>query len=1027
MASIDMEMWQDFVVEAQENLDEFEPNLLLLEQQPSDTAILNDCFRNMHSIKGAANYMGLESIATLSHRMESLFDAVRQGKKSLGPKEFDLIFSCVDRLKALIDDVSRNHEETLEIRDLITALDSALESESDGASGAVEGASGEAGAHDEGKAGDSGAIGQDSPGAGAAVSGQAEAQEEEWDEDQELLAIFREEMKSLFSQLAALLKDEEPDESAVFSLLEDMERVTNYVGHEGISRFLKDLCQGLKDEGGQGLAGDRAARLLSELADRLSSELDISFEIDVDQAEGSDGLMEEDQELYEIFLDFFKQTGAPLASVPKEPDVSWLKDVSEAAEKLKNSAHYMDYTEVVEILERWQERASELLEHSGGSSSEWESERAFFLSLWDRLKGVLPDLDNIFGDIFGAEGAEKRPGAADGLEDGSQEAGKEAAADGGDIEEMIEKEVEGLFDELAPSFDGQILESSEAVRSAGDEGESPSKEATAGATAGKDSSEDRAAASVSSNEEQEAEDQGAMDELDSAIDSLFDQAAVKATGMVTDQARPASSHNSPARSSGERSVFTSQKEHDAGRAQQPQFKEPSGPRDKALPGTDMAGAGVGDLIKVDLSKVEALLGDVGELVVLRSSLVQAAEQLKAIYSQWLDERLLSTSELRPLKEILLKVTENASALERVVHQLQDGVMRIRMLPVSHLFNRYPRMVRDISRRLKKQVELTIYGADTALDKQVMEQLADPMQHLVRNALDHGIEQPQDRLRAGKPAQGRLVISASQEGNNVVIMVSDDGRGLNREAIIKKAVEKGIVRPAEAQAMSAAQVWNLIFLPGMTTAESVSDLSGRGVGLDVVRSNIERMGGSISVNSEPGKGTIFMLRIPLTLAIIKGLVVRVGSQAMVVPVAAVQETFRISPDEISHIEGYEIISVRQQTLPLIRLGKIFRGTGSTGDADRIFAIRISQGEDEVCLGVDELLGQQEVVIKPLSEYLTDQPGFSGATILGDGSIALILDLPAMLNKARNFVRKRQELMEQEALASAGMPTDGLTLH
>jgi chemotaxis protein histidine kinase CheA len=826
-------------------------------------------------------------------------------------------------------------------------------------------------------------------------------------------------MKSLFSQLAALLKDDDPDESAVFSLLEDMERVTNYVGHEGISRFLKDLCQGLKDEGGQGLAGDRAASLLSGLADRLSSELDISFEVDMDQAEGTEGLMEEDQELYEIFLDFFEQTGAPLANVPDDPNEAWLKDASEAAGKLKNSAHYMDYAEVVEILESWQERAEKLLEHPGGTTSEWETERAFFLSLWDRLKGVLPDLDR----IFGAKGAEKRPETAVGAEDDPTDAGKEAAADGGDIEEMIEKEVEGLFDELAPSFDGQTPDSSEAVRPAGGEDEGALKEGAAGVKSG---------AGASSGEDQGAEDQGAMDELDSAIDSLFDQAAVKATGMVTDQVRPGSSRHSPSSASSEESIFTPQKGPDSGSdrgasAMTSQLQETAGPKDRGLPGTDMAGAGVGDLIKVDLSKVESLLGDVGELVVLRSSLVQAAEQLKAIYAQWLDERLLSTSELRPLKEVLLKVTENASALERVVHQLQDGVMRIRMLPVSHLFNRYPRMVRDISRRLNKQVELTIYGADTALDKQVMEQLADPMQHLVRNALDHGIEQPQDRLRAGKPAQGRLVISASQEGNNVVIMVSDDGRCLNREAIVKKAVEKGIIRPAEAQAMSAAQVWNLIFLPGMTTAERVSDLSGRGVGLDVVRSNIERMGGSISVNSEPGKGTIFMLRIPLTLAIIKGLVVRVGSQAMVVPVAAVQETFRISPDEISHIEGYEIISVRQQTLPLIRLGKIFRGTGSTGDADRIFAIRISQGEDEVCLGVDELVGQQEVVIKPLSEYLTDQPGFSGATILGDGSIALILDLPAMLNKARNFVRKRQELMEQEALASAGIPTDGLTLH
>ena len=972
MAPIDMEMWQDFVVEAQENLDEFEPNLLLLEQQPEDTSILNDCFRNMHSIKGAANYMGLERIATLSHRMESLFDAVRQGRISLKAEAFDLIFSCVDRLKALIEDVSANQQETLDISDLVSALDAYI-NKNEGREVASQ--------EQEGT--------ESGPKEVSSVQETQELEPEEvWDEDQELLAIFREEMKSLFSQLKSLLEQEGADADGVSKVLEDMERVTNYVGQESLSTFLKGLHQEISEkDGDRDLLSDSGALLIQKIAQRLESELGLPIDLPSSDQAQSSGLMEDDPELYEIFMDFFSQAGRPLAKIPETLDADYLTEAVKSASKLKNSAHYMDYTQVVELLDKWEAEAKRLLEEKGAD----QEDRELFVSLWEQLTEILPDLKGLF---------DHEKSLAEGQEVDSSPVDQDAVQE--PLEELIAKEVEDAFDGLAGAFTEQAeTETGQAEDAAA---KPPAEEPASKVQ------EDKGV-------EELADD---MAELDSAIDSLFDSAAAESPASASVEAAPSAPPREHEKEMGRHGSVSPE-----GPSGMDPLADHQGLAEKAA--APAAPSGPGDLIKVDLSKVESLLGDVGELVVLRSSLVQASEQLKNIYNEWLTQRLLSTSELRPLKEILLKVSENASALERVVHQLQDGVMRIRMLPVSTIFNRYPRMVRDLSRRLRKQVELTIYGGDTSLDKQVMEQLADPMQHLVRNALDHGIEPPQERLRKGKPAQGRLVISASQEGNNVVIMVSDDGRGLNREAIIKKAVEKGIIRPAEAQALTAGQVWNLIFLPGMTTADKVSDISGRGVGLDVVRSNIERMGGSISVNSEPGKGTIFMLRIPLTLAIIKGLVVRVGAQAMVVPVAAVQETFRVSPDEISHIEGYEIISLRQQTMPLIRLGKIFRGTGSTGDSNRIFAIRISQGDDEVCLGVDELLGQQEVVIKPLSEYLTDQPGFSGATVLGDGSIALILDLPAMLQKARAFVKKRQELMEQEALGLSGTAPGTLSIH
>jgi len=337
-----------------------------------------------------------------------------------------------------------------------------------------------------------------------------------------------------------------------------------------------------------------------------------------------------------------------------------------------------------------------------------------------------------------------------------------------------------------------------------------------------------------------------------------------------------------------------------------------------------------------------------------------------------------------------------------------------MLPVSHLFNRFPRMVRDIAKRLNKEVELVVRGADTALDKQVMEQLVDPLQHIIRNALDHGIETPDERRRAGKPEKGTLTIEASQEGNFVVIKVSDDGKGLDRDAIVKKASGLGLIPPDKIASLSENQIYQLIFAPGFSTAQEVSDLSGRGVGLDVVKKNVERAGGSVVVRSVKGQGTTIYLKIPLTLAIVRGLIVKVGHQSMVIPVASVFETFLLNAREISRVEGYEIISRRQETLPLIRLASIFRGTGADEDKEKFFAVRVRAGDTEACLGVDALVGQQEVVIKPLSDYLMDQPGFAGATILGDGSIALILDLNAVLEKSKGFIFKREQLLEQQAL-------------
>ena len=882
MADFDKEMWQDFVVEVQENLEEFEPNLLLLEQQPGDQSILNDCFRNMHSIKGAANYMGFSKMGELAHKIENLMDMARQGEAPLTQQSFDVIFQAVDWFRKFLEDIEKNHKETLDVSALFEELDALKDGKSK-------------------VAGDPGAV--EEPEQGAA----------ETEEDDELLTIFQEEMKSLYSQLASVCNADEVARQTVVSLLEDMERVCNYMGHEGLLSVISALKEKECPDSVSTLDEEAKERILKDIKAAFKDEvgLELEEEPSVTSSEGME--IEEDKELYTIFLDFFREVGLPLAKIPEDFDQQWAQDCQDAIERLKTSANYMDYMEVVRILEEWEERLAEVL----SSTDNYKAET--FRTICHQLTGTLPGLPEIFKSF----------------ED--QEYHKEAEGESG-------------------AEDDSVI------------------------------------------------DPGSLDVIDSAIDNLIIDAEDE-TGGLSGQASVAQDLNETTEPSQEADFDVS----DQGKTVFPQAQ-------KTPETTGVSGSSSSRTVRVNLEKVEHLLEDVAELVVLRSSLQKDKTDLENLYSVCANERILPTAHLRQLKEILLGVSEKVSALERVVNQLQDGVMRIRMLPVSHLFGRFPRMVRDISRKVHKDVELVISGADTALDKQIMEQLADPLQHIIRNAVDHGIETPEERKRHGKPPKGTLSLSASQEGNFVVITVSDDGKGLDRDAIVKKASSLGLIPPEKISSLTESQIHQLIFAPGFSTAETVSDLSGRGVGLDVVKKNIERIGGTVMVRSVKGKGTTILLRIPLTLAIVRGLIVRVGHQSMVIPVSNVFETFRISSKDISQIEGYEIISRRQETLPLIRLSSIFRGTGAREDNDKFFAVRVRAGELEACLGVDALVGQQEVVIKPLSDYLMDQPGFAGATILGDGSIALILDLGAVVEKSKGFIFKRQQILEQQALGS-----------
>ncbi|WBY00630.1 chemotaxis protein CheA [Ramlibacter tataouinensis] len=381
-------------------------------------------------------------------------------------------------------------------------------------------------------------------------------------------------------------------------------------------------------------------------------------------------------------------------------------------------------------------------------------------------------------------------------------------------------------------------------------------------------------------------------------------------------------------------------------------------------------------LRVDVHKVDQLINQVGELVITQSMLTQTASLLDPV----LHDRLLS----------------GIAQLERNARDLQESVMSVRMMPMDYVFSRFPRLIRDLSAKLGKQVELVTFGKETELDKGLIERVVDPLTHLVRNSLDHGIELPAERVAAGKDRVGRLRLAAQHQGGNIVIEVGDDGGGLSRERILAKAAQQGL---AVSDAMSDDEVWQLIFAPGFSTADQITDVSGRGVGMDVVRRNIEDMGGHVHVSSRRGVGTTTRIVLPLTLAILNGMSVKVGDEVYILPLSYVIESLQPDPEHIHVIrQGEHVMQVRGEYLPLVALRQVFQVPGSQPELTRCIVMIVEVADARFALIVDHLVGQHQVVVKNLETNYRKVPGISGATILGDGSVALIVDVPALRSLA-----------------------------
>lgn len=394
------------------------------------------------------------------------------------------------------------------------------------------------------------------------------------------------------------------------------------------------------------------------------------------------------------------------------------------------------------------------------------------------------------------------------------------------------------------------------------------------------------------------------------------------------------------------------------------------PEKKQTPGKPV----VNRTVRVDIEKLDVLMNLVSELIIAKNSLVSAST-------------LEGTTGGG--------VNEHIEYLESVTTNLHESVMKVRMVPIESVVNKFPRMIRDLSKTLNKKMELFMTGEETELDRTVVDEIGDPLMHLLRNSADHGLESAEVRAQRGKPEVGSIFLDAYQDGNNVVIEVRDDGNGIDTEAVKNKAIERGAITPEQAENMSEKEIVDLLFLPSFSTAKKVTDVSGRGVGLDVVKSKIESLSGEVEVKTKLGEGSTWIIRLPLTLAIIQSLMVVVGGEKYAISLGSIQTIEDISPSEIKLVQNEEVINLRGTVLPLIRLSEVLDIESSKSPEDNLVVVIVKKGDKMAGLVIDELIGQQEIVIKSLGKYIKQTKFISGATILGDGEVALILDANALM--------------------------------
>lgn len=972
---IDLSLLEDFIEGAAESLDEMETALLGLESTPDDNELLNTIFRAMHTIKGAAQFVGLEKVSALSHALEDLLDLLREGKKQATLDIIDILIQAKDRINSLVNDLERSQVEATDVDDLIAKLNVHLgvETEPD-------------------------------------ISENSE-NEQITDEAEDDVTSFLTDTEEEADELTAFLSADENEEDVSSFLSEeddDGDDVSSFLLDEGedeeedVASFLSedeendDVSSFLSEEDDT----DELSSFLSE--DEPEPAADLSAETPVlNEADEEEFILPEeeyDQELFGIFILQLQEKFSVLTNCVAQLEQSdnkntLLEDIVEALESLKFSANYMAYDKLTHIYGHW---IDEVLDAQENQRITGDVSFAFINDYLVKLQAIFPQLDSNDVVIENIDDKDEQDlsltNAIDtpeiNEEDDSELAFISDLVDQNErLTENLEKtdkveneDEDDLFDKLSMALDSSLIE--EAITS------EPINEVFG---------------ALLDSTEKQREKLKAKKEKDLTIEvKTLAEANQEAVEPLESDSKPKIETKAVSNIS-----ETAVAEFDKTESKSTKTAEPVATSDKVFRKS----------IRVDADKIDSLMNQVGELIVDRAYFFQLATEIGELQQYLREMTGLSQKDLKPVRTFAYRFSEAIISLGRTSNELQEGVMKVRMLPIAQIFNRYPRLVHDVAHTNNKKVRLEIRGEETELDKMIIEEISDPLIHMIRNAIGHGIESPEERIKAGKPEVGTLLLEAFHESNHIVIEVTDDGKGIDTDRIKAKAEAIKLFSKEELSRMSEADLTRFIMMPGFSTAKEINSTSGRGVGMDVVKKNIEKLNGTIEVESKKGIETKMRLKIPLTLAIIQALLVKVGVDSFTIPLANVEETLKVADSEITIMEDTEVMYLRGKTVPIFRLATLFSLQSDTAvkNAD-FFVVIVNTGTQKIGLMVDALIGQEEVVIKPLADYLHEQNCFSGATIIGDGRISLILDVYELVNMTTDKQIKKHHDQEKKSLAS-----------
>jgi two-component system, chemotaxis family, sensor kinase CheA len=958
----DPEIFSDFIVEAKEHLETIEPNLLLLEKQPQDLTLLDAIFRPMHSLKGASGFLGLPLINSLAHKAENILDELRKGKIQINADIMDLILAATDALRSMIENLETSGTEgEVDTQSIMTRITEVMDGTAVPAPTASSPASREQPQNES-----------DSPSEPARESSSESPPEHPLPGQYPLNAVsaehlddFLEEAHEIVSNLNQALLELERTPSSQDGLINDIFRyMHNLKGNSGLLGFTELNALSHEAESLLGLVRKGDISLERDLVDLLLAATD---QIDglvaqVDAQTMSVTPMDVDPiiaKLRAVRTGQNSQDSPEPESSPATPATSEGQDADadqggqSPAKADQINGHDLEDFDIFRSTARQQVENMHLaLSTLAGDSSHRDSIDGLYRSLVS-----LQNSANYMGFDDLNVYAERTAKLVDQAR--STDMGFDMFLDILKQEqEIIADMVQAILDKHGGAADHQAKSQP---------GAQPEPKPDAKAATKSDATPPMQSEAKSPSTSTNTSESVSAPKPQSSPPPETRQSAPAPAANASKPGEPGTKAQAPSGPADTSSAAKTSGGQGSQASQASQAKpDPAAP---PKPKTSTT-------IRVDHERLDHLMNLIGELIINRNRFAMLSKSLE------------DNSE--EIEHIAQQLTESTYAMARISDDLQDTIMQVRMVAVSAVFSRFPRLVRDLSRKSGKDVELITEGEETELDKSIVEVIGDPLVHLIRNSMDHGLENNEERLAAGKPATGRVWLRAYHKGNSVAIEVEDDGRGIDPAKMRQVALKKGLMSQEEVDRLDDREAVELIFAPGFSSAEKITDISGRGVGMDVVRTNIKNLKGTVNVTSELGKGSKMTLVLPLTLAIIDALMVTVDGAIYAIPLDAVSETTKIETAMLTDVSGRKAVTLRDQVLGIVELTDLLGLSRNTAKRSILPVVVITDNDRRLGLVVDTLLERQEVVIKPLGTYLGDIQGISGATIMGDGSVVLILD-------------------------------------